>query len=107
MEKGKPAAERCLIAAAELKKIVRIVESAPDMTWGERWRWLHRIKGVVLTVRACVGESSDEEPPPTPDEAHAAEAVISGIQGLRSRLDAPQDMNERWAELKAALHLLM
>ena len=43
-----------IVAAAEISKVVRLLDDQAGMAWAERWRWLHRIRGVVATLRAGV-----------------------------------------------------
>ena len=42
-----------LAAAAELERISRLLDDGwRAMKWGEVWRWLHRMKGVIGSVKA-------------------------------------------------------
>ena len=48
-----PAQTNLMAASRELRKAVRLVDSSGDkrMGWGEMWKWLHRIKGIVATIK--------------------------------------------------------
>jgi len=99
------AARNRAIAAAELAKVLRLLEGARDMGWAERWRWLHRIKGVVATMQASTaspgGAALDSE------EARAAERLIATIELLRHCKETPREMDETWAGIKQGLRLVM
>ena len=59
-----PAETNLIAASRELRKAVRLVDSSGDtrMGWGEMWKWLHRIKGIVATIK---GALQAEQPPLT------------------------------------------
>ena len=61
-----PTQANLMAASRELRKAVRLVDSSGDthmdrgdnqvtcMAWGEMWKWLHRIKGIVATVKVTL-----------------------------------------------------
>lgn len=85
-----PAAAHRAAAAAELTRISRLVDEGwRAMRWAETWRWLHRIKGVVGSVKVH-------------DPARAAQ-LIADVEGLRLRHGTPSDFEHVWAELKCQM----
>ena len=77
-----------------------------DEPWAERWRWLHRIKGIIATLRACCSGAGAEEGL-SATEAAPADTVLAAIESLRPLTSTPDDMEERWASCTAALAILM
>ena len=104
-------------AAAELSKIVRLLEAAHGMGWAERWRWLHRIKGIVASVRA-MAEGGELGAQLAVDEHAAIACVLQTIEGLRPTSAGPglppeqtghvtpPGLEDEWREIKLALETL-
>jgi len=104
-------------AAAELTRISRLVEDGwQSMSWGETWRWLHRMKGVIGSVKAsydavgdgpsdsrAAGGSFEAASPQTP----RAELAIGLIEDLRGLDDVPADFDVVWIKLKSSVRPFM
>ena len=93
------------VAAKEIKKVIQLMDNASNMTWHERWRWLHRVKGIVATLRAANDVTSLR--PLTAHEQSAADAILSTIESLRPLGDTPPDMTRTWTALKGKMELIL
>ena len=75
------------------------------MQWNERWRWLHRIKGIVASVRASfLGDVTSSEGKAAVDAHDRVKAIIDRLKPCKT---TPDDMDEQWRELKDPLAVLM
>lgn len=95
-----------LAADAELRKVTRLLQdNLGSMPWAELSRWLHRIKGVVATVKtgAAKDDPRDDPAAASADKKEMAnllaEAIINEIESLRPLTEAPANLVGRWALL--------
>ena len=96
-------------ASSELRKVMRLLDGMDGMHWTETWRWLHRVKGIVSTVRASAAaatlgaNSPADSGRPDGGFGELAECIVGEIEALRPLFEAPPDVGERWQRLKSAL----
>eukprot|EP00967_Tisochrysis_lutea_P097289 scaffold142836_cov32-Tisochrysis_lutea.AAC.4 len=82
-----------VVAAAELGRLVRLLDhSMDDMPWSELWKWLHRIKGIVCSLRPAK--------PMDTNSLDGVDELIVAIEQLRSLNERPDDIEKLWAKLK-------
>lgn len=92
-------------AKSELTKSIAHVQelyegepgASREIEWAETWKQLHRIKGTVLSVRAC-GWGSD----PTA-AAQAADKIIRVIESFRTVDEYPKQFGDTWEMLTKTL----
>jgi len=99
-------------AAAELSKVCRLIDKAiVDAPWDELKRWLHRIKGIVTTVRAASAKGHTEEAGQgavnKPKETKTVNAIVIMVDELRRLHVVPHDMDGRWLQIKALIDLFV
>ncbi len=90
-------------ANKELRKAIRLVDQG-RMQWIEMWKWLHRIKGIVATIKACLTD---------PEQRAVAKNVVAMIERMRPQKDGaepprkPADLDGQWMTIKRLLMWLM
>lgn len=84
--------------------LLAIPTGNPAMAWRERWRWLHRIRGILASLQSS---TFNREPLLSAVEAAAADSAVVVIESLRALTDTPDDMACKWAALRASLDVLM
>ena len=92
------------VAFREITKVVTYMDGA-NMAWGERWRWLHRLKGIIATLRAANGITANR--PLSADEQRAADTVLLIIESMRPLGTTPPDMSKTWGALKEKMGIVL
>jgi len=95
-------------ASSELRKVLWLLDGMQSMQWTETWQWLHRIKGIVSTVRASaavttMGVGSPDGANSDAELGTTADFIMSEIEALRPLTEAPADMETRWQRVTSAL----
>ena len=99
-------------ALTELSKASRLLDEGAGMQWNEMWRWIHRIKGIISTVKSSDAGDSPKAGSPRSQMRHTeinivGRELILSIEELRSLAEPPEDVIQVWADLKPRLAKFM
>ena len=90
-------------ALNELSKASRLLDEGAGMQWNEMWRWIHRIKGIISTVKSSNAGASPSSQMRHDEINIVGREIILSIEELRSLAEPPEDVMQVWAELKLRL----